>query len=340
MSPAVPLLGRSVVDGLAFAVGVVALALAGVVTFGGPVADPLVAALAPVFGPGWVALGGLLAGGLAVYTAYERSAMEPTAATTAVDVPRPPSRRDHDAVQTAGGRLDTLVDEIEADDLDREVSRVDVSVNRKRVRDRVRQTAVGVLIDAEDCTPEEAGQMLATGEWTDRPRAQVFLGDDVPRLPLSVRLRDWASGERFQRRASAAIEEVAATAGIDYGASIAPTPVGVDPDREQSPVDWPPEPPEEDETLDRLLEQPVETAPKPTPEPDPAPDPEPEPEPESDPGPEGPEVFRRKVIPGDAPSATVAPRSVESADDTAAEAPADGEPEWAAVPETEGGDHE
>ncbi len=297
---AVPLLDRSVVDGAVFVVGVVALMLAGAVTFGGAAADPLVTALAPVFGPGWVALGGLLAGALAVYTAYERSAMEPTARATAVDVPRPPSRRERESVQTAGGRVDALIEEIQADDLDGDVSRVDVTVNRKRVRDRVRQTAVEVLVDTKGYTPEEAGRALATGEWTDRPRARAFLGDDVPRLPLSVRLLDWASGEGFERQASAAIEEVAAIAGVDYGASIAPPPVGGEPE-ERSPVDWPPEPPEDDdETLDRLLEQPVETVPESTPETDP----EPEPEPNGAQEPEGPDVFRREVIPGDAPSAS------------------------------------
>lgn len=341
MSPAVPLLGRSVVDGVVFVVGVVALALAGVVTFGGAAADPLVAVLAPVFGPGWVALGGLFAGGLAVYTAYERSAMEPTASATVVSVPRPPSRRDGDAVQTAGGRVDTMIEEIQADDLDNDVSRVDASVNRKRVRDRVRQVAVEVVVDARNCTPEEAGEMIANGEWTDRPRAQVFLGDDVPRLPLSVRLRDWASGERFERRASVAIEEIAATAGIDYGESIAPSPVGVDPERERSPVDWPPEPPEEDDTLDRLLEQPIETAPEPTPDPSPDPDPGPEPSSDRDQRPEGPEVFRREVIPGDAPSAGVAPSGSNSEADVSDDEPA--QDEWATVPESAesaGGDRE
>lgn len=264
MSPAVPSLGRSVVDGVVFLVGVVALILAGVVIVGGPGTDSLVAALAPVFGPGWVAVGGLLVGGFAAYTVYERSTGD-THETPAVDVPRPPSRRDRGTARTAGGRVDALVEEIQADDLDRDVSRVDVSVNRERVRDRVRRAAVDVLVD-EGHTPEEAGAMLASGEWTDRRRARVFLGDDVARLPLSVRLRDWASGERFRRRAGAAVEELATIAGVDHDESIAPPPVGTDAGRDRSPVSWPPGPESESESeptvdgdLDRLLDRPVES---------------------------------------------------------------------------------
>jgi len=334
---AVPLLDRSAVDGTVFAVGVVALVLAVAVALGGPATAPLVAALSPVFGPGWVALGGLLAGGLAVYTAYERSATNPHETETAVDVPRPPSRRDRETVRTDGGRVDVLIEEIQADDLDDDVSQVDASINRKRVRDRLRRAAVDAVQEAEDCGPEEAGRMLATGEWTDRPRARAFLGDDVPRLPLSVRLRDWASGERFERRASATVEEIATLSGVDYGESIAPPPVGDEYDGDRSPVDWPPEPesPGTDDTLDRLLEQPVETAS----DTGSGSDPEPEPAPaRADPDP-GPEVFRREVIPGDAPSVTAASTGSTTADDHGTES----ESEWVTVPESAdrpGGDDE
>lgn len=302
-----PFADRSLVDALVFTVGLLSLLGAVLVTFGGGLAAPLVGTLAPLFGPGFVALGGLLAGGLAVYSAYERSTAERP--TRLVSVPTPPSRREDGHVETAGGRLDRLLEEVHADDLEDDVSRVDASVNRKRVRDRIRRVAIDALRETENLTAEEAAERLETGAWTDRPRARVFLGTDVPRLPLSVRLRDWASGEGFRRRASAAIEEIATTTGVDFGESISPPPVGMDEaDLERDPVDWPPEPEptDESETLDRLLEQPVEEAqPATGSELEPQPTPDPGPDPDSGPA-DDVDVFRREVIPGDAPGNTAA----------------------------------
>jgi hypothetical protein len=286
---------RSLVDGVVFAVGFAALVAAVVVAFGGPLGDPLVGALAPVFGSWLVGVGGLLAGGLAVYTAYERSRL-PDPETDA-SVPVPPSRQETTSVATAGGRLDALIEEVHADDLDDDVSRVDVSVNRKRVRDRVREVAVETLTDTRDCSPEAAGEMLVTGSWTDRPRARVFLGRGVAPLPLSVRLRDWASGEGFRRRARATIEEIATQAGVDHGESIAPAPVGVD-EVERDTVQWPPEPTTDDDRVDRLLERPPEEFEEVS---EPELDPEPRPG-EAESG-SDPEVFHREVIPGNAASA-------------------------------------
>lgn len=291
---------RSLVDGVVFAVGFAALVAAVVVAFGGPLGDPLVGALAPVFGSWLVGVGGLLAGGLAVYTAYERSRL-PDPETDA-SVPVPPSRQETTSVATAGGRLDALIEEVHADDLDDDVSRVDVSVNRKRVRDRVREVAVETLTDTRDCSPEAAGEMLVTGSWTDRPRARVFLGRGVAPLPLSVRLRDWASGEGFRRRARATIEEVATQAGVDHGESIAPAPAGAD-EVERDTVQWPPEPTTDDgDGVDRLLERPPEEFEGVS---------EPELDSEPRPGEAGSgsdlEVFHREVIPGDAAGAESAP---------------------------------
>lgn len=319
----VPSSRDSLVDGVAFAVGGLALLGALLVTFGGPLGAPLVSLLAPLFGSWFVAVGGLLAAALAVYSVYDRSTVEQT--TRAVRVPTPPSRRADAGVETAGGNLDRLLDEVHADDLDDDVTRVDASVNRKRVRDRIRQVATETLCEHHDVDPETAAELLDSGEWTDRSRARVFLGTDVAPLPLSVRLRDWASGEGFRRRASATIEAVATTAGVDHGASLAPPPVGDDADHDRQPVDWPPEPSPgpgadaDERRLDRLLRQPVEEF-ESAGESDPTSEPEPEPEPET--GPDA-EVFRREVIPGDLPAG---PADTESDGDRPVE------------PETEGGE--
>jgi len=330
-----------VVDGAVFVVGLVALVAAAVVSFGGSVGDPLVAALAPLFGPWLVGVGGLLAGGLAVYTAYERSTLPETGTAATVSVPVPPSRRDEANVSTAGGRLDTLVEEIHADDLDEDVSRVDASVNRRRVRGRIRGVAVAVLVDTKDCTGEAAREMLATGSWTDRPRARAFLGDDVSRLPLSVRLRDWASGEQFRRRASATIEEVATQAGVDHGESIAPSASEAD---GRDPIEWPPEPATDDdgERLDRLLDRPAEEFRQvPESEPKPGPDLEPGPEPETE---TTAEVFRREVIPGDVATNGAGGARVDESTGRTADGPATGGSTASSAPGLErehtGGDHE
>jgi hypothetical protein len=82
---------------------------------------------------------------------------------------------------------------------------------RVDVRTRVRSLAVDVLRETGTDDPEAA---LATGEWTDDPRAAAYLGDDVP-LPVRVRVTDWASGDPYRRRVEATVAELSAVAGVE-----------------------------------------------------------------------------------------------------------------------------
>jgi hypothetical protein len=82
---------------------------------------------------------------------------------------------------------------------------------RADVRTRVRSLAVDVLREAGTDDPETA---LATGEWTDDPRAAAYLGEDVP-LPVRMRVVDWAGGDPYRRRVAATVTELSAVAGVE-----------------------------------------------------------------------------------------------------------------------------
>jgi len=82
---------------------------------------------------------------------------------------------------------------------------------RVDVENRVRSLAVDVLSEAGTDDPEAA---LATGEWTDDPRAAAYLGDDVP-LPVRARVADWAGGDPYRRRVEATVAELSTVAGVE-----------------------------------------------------------------------------------------------------------------------------
>lgn len=77
------------------------------------------------------------------------------------------------------------------------------------VRRELRETVVTLLVDRRGWSAEEARRRLDAGSWTDDPRAASFLGDEtVPDPPLGTQLRDWASGESFDRRVQATVAEI------------------------------------------------------------------------------------------------------------------------------------
>lgn len=115
---------------------------------------------------------------------------------------RAPERAYYDEHRTTGDAVDSVLgaNPDETDDL---VSR------RRTARGRVRETAISVVADAERIDPETAAERVAAGSWTDDPRAAAFLGGRHL-APLRTRIRDWASGERFERWATRAVAEVEA----------------------------------------------------------------------------------------------------------------------------------
>ncbi|WP_157971643.1 DUF7269 family protein, partial [Halorussus litoreus] len=127
---------------------------------------------------------------------------------------RSPERAHYDEVRTAGREVDRALgtdpDDHSADD---------VAAMRRDARNRVRTIAVDVVADFENCDRATAARLIADGTWTDDRRAAAFLAG-VDRAPLGVRIRDWASGERFERWASRAVAEIEARAG--GGGRVAP----------------------------------------------------------------------------------------------------------------------
>jgi len=126
---------------------------------------------------------------------------------------RSPERAHYDEVRTAGREVDRALG-IDSDDH----SASDVSAMRRDARNRVRAIAVDVVADYENCGREAAARRIADGTWTDDRRAAAFLAG-ADHAPLGVRIRDWASGERFERWATRAVAEIEARAGGATGGS-------------------------------------------------------------------------------------------------------------------------
>jgi hypothetical protein len=84
--------------------------------------------------------------------------------------------------------------------------------NRERVRDRLTETAVEILVRYDGDTPEQARERLQTGSWTDDPPAAAFfapMGEIRPSLVERIRVTI-TSGSGFRWRARRAIAALAA----------------------------------------------------------------------------------------------------------------------------------
>ncbi|WP_424016523.1 DUF7269 family protein [Halorientalis pallida] len=117
--------------------------------------------------------------------------------------------QDHD-VRVAGESVDEALSRLSGP-----TRRESWSINDDRweVRSRVRDVAETVLVEHDRLDPKTASARLDDGSWTDDPRAAAFLGDATP--PPTVRVVDWLSGRPFERRARAAVSELAARADAD-----------------------------------------------------------------------------------------------------------------------------
>lgn len=154
---------------------------------------------------------GALARGLALLTAVAALlvATRRTLTTdddTAWTPPQPPER----GGEYSWGIVGSDIDEPLATLADSDVRDTARQPKQSRVRRRIRERAVAVL-RAEGLAPEAVNRALSSGAWTDDPRAAAFLGSDVT-LPVRTRIRDWASGDAFGRRARAAVDAIMARA--------------------------------------------------------------------------------------------------------------------------------
>lgn len=203
---------------LRLGVGVTALCLSVAVAFGAPMGPFAVLAT-----PATAVLAGVLAGGIGLRAAY-RAMTGRTDGTggengSSVPVPVPTLPRgpdsEGDVDDTVGGTLDGLVATVAGDAEAENGDTLVLTRKRRTVRSTVRRAAVDVLVDTEGLTFETASELVETGEWTTDPRAAAFLGSEAPPPPVAMRLRDWAAGERFRRQVEAAVDEIAALAGVE-----------------------------------------------------------------------------------------------------------------------------
>lgn len=130
------------------------------------------------------------------------------------------TREEPTSTDRVGADIDAALDALDTDD-ESPWTRANA---RRMLRSELRRSAVAAL-SARGHSREEAERLLDAGAWTDDRRAAAFLGGE--HLPLSVRIRDWASGEGARRRAEAAVEALADL--TEHGA--ADGPVSERPDR-------------------------------------------------------------------------------------------------------------
>ena len=181
-------------------VGSVALSLAVGVAF-----VPSVAAvfrpIAGVAGPAAVLLFGGVAGLLGLWSLRQTVADERDEETDFWTPVQTPERAHYDEHRTTGTEVDRVLDGDETD-----------ANARKRANERMLRTAVSVVADADNCSRQTARTRLDAGTWTGDPRAAAFFAGDRTRVPLRTRVRDWASGESYERWARHAVAEVEALA--------------------------------------------------------------------------------------------------------------------------------
>ncbi|RKS83803.1 hypothetical protein BDK61_3197 [Haloarcula quadrata] len=108
--------------------------------------------------------------------------------------------------------------ELIGDDIDELLEKIDGRVDpyngleasyASEIRNRLREAARQMLVETAEMSMEAAARDVRTGSWTDNRRAATFLGGpDAPDPPIEMQLRDWASGEGFDRKVEAATAEI------------------------------------------------------------------------------------------------------------------------------------
>lgn len=153
-----------------------------------------------------VLFAGAVAGGFGVWALYRGSVGETDAES--VEFPtRPPEFAYYDERRTVGGAIDLATSDEDLPDWKSGRSRRDT-------RTHLHNAAVAAIADHEECAPQIARDRIAMGTWTDSPRAARFLGGtDAADLSLSVRIRDWASGDSYRKHVEATVDEIAVLDG-------------------------------------------------------------------------------------------------------------------------------
>ncbi|WP_241692886.1 DUF7269 family protein [Haloarcula limicola] len=110
------------------------------------------------------------------------------------------------------------------DDVDALLQRIDGRVDpyngieasyAVEVRHRLREAVRRALVRYTDRDREAAETAIEDGTWTDDARAASLVGERAGDPPLAVQLRDWASGEGFDREVAATLAEIRRLRGGD-----------------------------------------------------------------------------------------------------------------------------
>jgi hypothetical protein len=115
---------------------------------------------------------------------------------------RAPEKAYYDEYRTTGSQIDSVF-ELEPGESSNRPAR------ERTARQRIRRIAISVVAADENVSEAAAAERIADGTWTDDPRAAALVGGHHL-APLRTRIRDWASGERFERWATHALAEIEA----------------------------------------------------------------------------------------------------------------------------------
>ncbi|MFC6973993.1 hypothetical protein ACFQL1_03815 [Halomicroarcula sp. GCM10025709] len=187
--------------------GLAALAAAAVVaTFPGLV-ETVAAADAVRQLRGAAPLLGAVVGALGLYGLYDRHESPEYASDETVELPAANPESTQGTEQTVvGADIDELLESIDG--------RVDPYNGLEAsyaadIRRELRETAKRVIVDSTGVPDATAAAAIDEGTWTDDQRAASFLGNETVAEPsLGVQLRDWASGEAFDRRVNATLDAI------------------------------------------------------------------------------------------------------------------------------------
>ncbi|MFC7077320.1 DUF7269 family protein [Haloarcula halophila] len=150
---------------------------------------------------------GAVIGALGLYGLYDRHESPEWESDEPVELPAANPEMTQGTEQTVvGADIDELLESIDG--------RVDPYNGLEAsyaadIRRELRETAERVIADSTGVSESVAAEAVASGTWTDDQRAASFLGDETVADPsLGVQLRDWASGEGFDRRVEATLAAI------------------------------------------------------------------------------------------------------------------------------------
>lgn len=150
---------------------------------------------------------GAVVGALGLYGLYDRHESPEYESDETVELPAADPETTPEAEQlVVGSDVDELLESIDG--------RVDPYNGLEAsyaadIRRELRETAERAIVDSTGVSEPVAAAAIEDGSWTDDQRAASFLGGDgVSEPPLGVQLRDWASGEAFDRKVGATIDAI------------------------------------------------------------------------------------------------------------------------------------